>query len=59
MISFEVLQEALPELTLEDFHPITGTISLRDDSDGFGVYIAKWNYVKPIPKGFTLGKVEL
>ena len=33
-----------------------GTISLRNDSDGAGDYIAAWNYSKPIPKGLKLGK---
>lgn len=53
---FEDLIEALPELTADDFHPFTGTIVLRDDSDGEGAYIDKWNYSKPIPQGFKLGK---
>ena len=47
---------ALTELTTDDFHPIRGTIHLRDDSDGVGAYIEKWEYSKPIPEGFTLGK---
>jgi hypothetical protein len=33
-----------------------GTIELRDDSDGEGVYIDVWNYSKPIPEGLKLGK---
>jgi hypothetical protein len=45
-----------PELTSEDFVPETGSINLRDDSDGVGVYISKWEYSKPIPKGLTVGK---
>jgi hypothetical protein len=31
-------------------------IILRDDSDGVGAYIEKWEYSKPIPDGLTLGK---
>ena len=31
-------------------------IYLRDDSDGVGAYIAKWEYNQPIPAGLTLGK---
>ena len=31
-------------------------IYLRDDSDGLGAYIAKWDYSKPIPAGLKLGK---
>ena len=52
----EDLIEALPELTNNDFNPSRGTIHLRDDSDGVGAYIEKWDYSKPIPDGFTLGK---
>jgi hypothetical protein len=33
-----------PELTSADFDPATGTIILQDDSDGKGVYIAKWEH---------------
>jgi hypothetical protein len=53
---YEELKAALPELTNEDFNPITGSILLVDDSDGLGAYIEKWEYSKPIPKGFKLGK---
>ena len=45
-----------PELTADDFRPFDGSISLRDDSDGLGQYIAKWEYSKQIPEGLTLGK---
>ena len=53
---YEKLIEALPELKSEDFHPRYGSIVLRDDSDDFGAYIEKWEYPKPIPAGFKLGK---
>jgi hypothetical protein len=33
-----------------------GLIELKDDSDGVGAYIAKWEYSKPIPTGLKLGK---
>jgi len=33
-----------PELTIEDFHPDKGTITLQNDSDGRGDYIAKWEH---------------
>ena len=56
MSLFEELVEALPELTANDFHPIHGSIMLQDDSDGLGAFIAKWDYEKPLPKGFKLGK---
>jgi hypothetical protein len=31
-------------------------IFLRDDSDGLGAYIDKWEYTEPIPDGLKLGK---
>ena len=45
-----------PELTDADFHPIDGTINLKDDSDGLGAYIAKWNHAQPLPVGMKIGK---
>lgn len=56
MSLYDQLIKEMPELTDADFHPIFGTIQLRDDSDGEGAYIAKWEYSKPIPQGFKLGK---
>ena len=52
---FEQILAVYPELTADDFGP-RGSISLRDDADGQGAYIAKWDYSKPIPEGLTLGK---
>lgn len=54
---FTRLKEVYPELENEDFNPILGSIYLRDDGDGIQ-YIAKWEYSKPIPEGFKLGKDE-
>lgn len=31
-------------------------IYLRDDSDGQGAFIAKWEYSKPLPEGMKVGK---
>lgn len=56
MSLYEQLLKAIPELTADDFAPFTGSIVLRDDSDGMGAYIEKWEYLKPIPDGFKLGK---
>jgi hypothetical protein len=53
---FAEITKVYPELTEEDFRPPVGSILLRDDSDGLGVYIAKWEYTKPIPAGLKLGK---
>ena len=39
-----------PQLTINDFSPLNGTITLQNDSDGRGDYIAKWEHptlVKP------------
>jgi len=56
MTLFEQIVAIYPELTELDFMPIRGSISLRDDSDGLGAYIEKWEYSKPIPDGMKLGK---
>jgi hypothetical protein len=52
---FEQIIEAIPEIKATDCFPKIG-IFLQDDSDGQGAFIAKWEYTKPIPNGFTLGK---
>ena len=31
-------------LTADDFHPVTGTIELQNDSDGKGDYVKKWEH---------------
>lgn len=50
--------ETYPELANNNFEAFSssGSITLLDDSDGIGAYIAKWEYSKPIPEGLTLGK---
>ncbi len=50
---WQIIKDTYPELTNDDF---IETIVLRDDSDGAGAYIAKWDYEQPIPDGLTLGK---
>lgn len=40
----EKIKSIYPELTDNDFHPDRGTISLRDDSNGKGQYIEKWEH---------------
>jgi len=52
---FDEIVNIYPELTSVDFAPEQGNIILKDDGDGV-VYIAKWEYSKPIPAGFKLGK---
>ena len=56
MALYDDLLAALPELTNADFAPMTGTIILQDDSDGKGAFICKWEYSKPLPAGFKVGK---
>lgn len=58
MDMFTKITTEYPELTEENFRPITGLILLCDDGDGVQ-YIAKWEYDKPIPRGMKLGKDEV
>ena len=54
---YEQIISVYPELTIKDFSRLeNGSIFLRDDSDGLGEYIEKWEYTKPIPAGLKLGK---
>jgi hypothetical protein len=55
MSLYDELVAVYPELTIDHFGD-GGFILLQNDSDGAGDYIAKWDYEKPIPKGFKLGK---
>jgi hypothetical protein len=54
MTLYDKIKAAYPELTDNEF--FDGSIRLQNDSDGFGDYIAKWEYDQPIPEGLTLGK---
>jgi hypothetical protein len=54
MILSQKIIETYPELENKDFSKIG--IVLRNDSDGIGDYIEKWNYEKPIPVDLTVGK---
>lgn len=52
---WEKIVLAYPEINpTSDFNALG--IFLRDDSDGLGAYIAKWQYSQPIPDGLKLGK---
>jgi hypothetical protein len=55
MTIYDTILETYTELTTADFNPISGSILLKDDGDGI-VYLAKWEYAKPIPEGMKLGK---
>jgi hypothetical protein len=52
---WEKIIEAYPEINPTDNFKELG-IYLKDDSDGIGAYISKWEYEKPIPAGLKLGK---
>ena len=41
---YDKIKSIYPELTIDDFHPTRGTITLQNDSDGNGDYIAKWEH---------------
>jgi hypothetical protein len=56
MSLYDQIIAVYPELTNDDFDPFTGSILLRNDSDGAGDYIARWDYSQPIPAGLKLGK---
>ena len=50
MTLYEKIKTIYPQLTDADFNPVIGTITLQNDSDGKGDYIAKWDHptlVKP------------
>lgn len=55
MSLWEKIVKTYPELTDEDFG-LQGSINLRNDADGLGDFIEKWEYSKPIPDGLKLGK---
>ena len=55
MTIYETIVAAYPELKNSDAF-VNGVITLQDDSDGLGAYIAKWEYSKPLPAGLKVGK---
>jgi hypothetical protein len=44
MTLYEKIIALYPSLTEADLHPIHGVITLQNDSDGNGDYIAKWEH---------------
>jgi hypothetical protein len=52
---YEQILQAFPEIKSTDCLPKLG-IHLRDDSDGIGAYIDKWEYSKVLPSGMKVGK---
>jgi hypothetical protein len=55
MTIYETIVNAYPELKDSDSF-VNGIITLQDNADGEGVFIAKWEYSKPIPTGLKIGK---
>ena len=55
MTLYDTILAAYPELEGTNSF-LDGTITLQNDSDNLGDYIAAWNYTKPIPAGLKLGK---
>lgn len=54
MTLYEKIMASYPELTNNYF--VKGFIILRNDADGLGDYIEKWEYTEPIPDGLSVGK---
>ena len=54
MTLYETIIAEYPELS--DVKLLDKYIVLQNDSDGVGDYIKKWEYIKPLPEGLTLGK---
>lgn len=51
---YEQIIDVYSELIDKDLNRMG--IVLRNDSDGLGDYIEKWDYEQPIPDGLKLGK---
>ena len=51
---YEKIMSLYPELTQQDFLTV---ITLQNDSDGRGDYIAKWKHTLPRPTDEQLGAV--
>jgi hypothetical protein len=44
MSLYDKIKSIYPEIEDKEFIPVAGTIHLRNDSDGNGDYIAKWEH---------------
>lgn len=57
MSLYDEIINSLPELAkMPNEFSFGGSISIRNDSDGKGDYIEKWEYEKPLPAGMKIGK---
>ena len=54
MTIYETIVKAYPELEGADL--FGAGITLQDDSDGQGAFIAEWAYSQPLPQGLKVGK---
>jgi hypothetical protein len=54
MTLYEKIKQLYPDLTDKDFFTV---ITLQNDSDGKGDYIAKWEHTLPKPTDEQLGAV--
>ena len=54
MSLYDKIKQMYPELTNNDFMTV---ITLQNDSDGRGDYIAKWEHTLPRPTDEQLGAV--
>ena len=55
---YDKIKAIYPQLEDKDFMPFVGTITLQNDSDGKGDYIAKWEHpTLPKPTDEQLGAV--
>jgi len=55
MALYEEIIAEFPEL-VDNINLDRVGIVIQDDTDGQGDYIAKWDYLKPLPSRFKLGK---
>jgi hypothetical protein len=55
MTLYEKIKQIYPSLSDVDFIGPTSTITLQNDSDGKGDYIAKWEHTLPKPTDEQLG----
>jgi hypothetical protein len=54
MTVYETIIATYPELENADLFELG--IILQDDSDGLGIFVAEWGYLKPLPNGMKVGK---
>lgn len=58
MTLYDKILSIYPQLTQDDFSPLTGTIALQNDSNGQGDYIAKWDNPLPRPTNEQLASIQ-